>query len=82
MKQEIRGVVAVRFAVQVGAHVFGRGAADDVADRGVFHQPVAAAGDRPVEEGAGGAAVAVGEGVVVADHEVQQDGAQHGMDEG
>ena len=42
-------------------------------DREVGREPEPGAHQRPVEQGAGGAAVSVDEWVVVADHEVEQD---------
>ena len=67
--------------MQVRPRVLRGRPAEDAGDREVLRQPVAGAQHRPVEEGARRPAVAVGEGVVVGEREVQHDRAHHGVDE-
>ena len=81
VEHEVGDVAAVGLDMQVRPRVLRGRPAEDAGDREVLRQPVAGAQHRPVEEGARRPAVAVGEGMVVGEREVQHDRAHHGVDE-
>lgn len=81
MEDEVGQVVVVRLRVEKGFPVLDRGFFDDAGDGDELHEPIALAGHHPIEEGPGRSAVAVHEGVVAGQHEVNDDGADHGVNE-
>lgn len=81
VQEEIRGVAVVGFRQQVGAGVLCRRFAQDAGNGQVFHQPVALFPHVPVEQRPACAPVAVGERMVITEHEMQQDAADDRVDE-
>lgn len=70
---EVGEVHLVVFAVEVGEGIVFLGPQDDPGDGHVLEEPVALREDVPVEDAACGPAIAVLEGVDVADEEVEDD---------
>ena len=68
--------------VKVGLIVGGALFTEHTGDGDVRGNPVAIAKEAPVEECAGGAAIAVLEGVFVGEESMEEDGLENGMKEG
>ena len=81
VNEEVGGVALIGLGLQKGTFVLSPGLADEPRDRQVLGKPVVVLAHRPEEEDAGSTAVAVFEGVVICEPEVQQDRPDHRVHE-
>src|SRR4051794_13669815 len=81
MEDEIRQVVAISLRVQEGQAVLGRRFAEDLRNGEELEEPVPVVQHLPVEERARRAPISVDEWMIVRQPEMQDDRADHWMNE-
>src|SRR5438105_2601481 len=77
MDEKVSQVTLIRFGLQKSRAVLHRRFPQELGDRDKFKQPVTRMKHLPVKERPGGSPIAIHEGMVVGEPEVQNDSANH-----
>ena len=74
MNNEISNIITIRFCMQVCRHVLCGCLLQHPRDRDILHQPIPLLGHHPIEKSPCRSAIAIHKGVVIPNHEVDNDG--------